>query len=84
VHPALLRGEALSDEARGDRTKAVELLSKALSAAPDDLPARLERARLFKETGRPEQGRKDLEVALRTAQLIGLDAGAIEEIRALP
>jgi tetratricopeptide (TPR) repeat protein len=84
VHPALLRLEALFDEARGDRPKAVELLSEALIAAPDELPARLERARLFKETGRPEQGRKDLEVALRTAQRIGLDAAAIEEIRALP
>jgi tetratricopeptide (TPR) repeat protein len=84
MHPALLRLEALSDEARGERSKAVELLSRALSAAPDDLPMHLERARLFKETGFPEQGRKDLQAALRTAELIGLDRAAVDEIRALP
>jgi serine/threonine protein kinase len=84
VHVALLRLEALSDEARGERSRAVEVLSRALTAAPDDLPARLERARLLKETGKSEPSRKDLQAALRTADLAGLSRAAIDEIRALP
>jgi len=84
VHAALLRLEALSDEARGERLRAAELLSRALSAAPEDLVAHLERARLLKETGHPEQSRKDLQAALRTAEVAGMSKAAIDEIRALP
>jgi serine/threonine protein kinase len=84
VHAALLRLEALSDEARGERSRAVEVLSRALSAAPDDLQARLERARLLKELGRPEQSKKDIQAALRRAEIAGISRAAIEEIRALP
>jgi len=84
VHAALLRLEALFDEARGERPRAAELLSRALSAAPDDLVAHLERARLLKETGYSEQSRKDIQAALRMAEVAGMTRGAIDEIRSLP
>ncbi|HVR83050.1 MAG TPA: protein kinase [Planctomycetota bacterium] len=84
VHAGLLRLEALSDEARGERSRAAELLSRALRAAPEDLQARLERARLLKELGRSEQSRKEIQAALRTAETAGLGKAAIDEIRDLP
>ncbi|HLY76083.1 MAG TPA: protein kinase [Planctomycetota bacterium] len=83
VHPALLRLEAQSDEARGERARAVEALTRALSSAPDDLQARLERARLLKELGRSEQSRKDIQAALRGAELAGINKAAMDEIRSL-
>ena len=84
IHAALLRLEALSDEARGERSRAAELLSRALTAAPDDLLARLELARVLHELGRTDQARGEVQAALRTAEIVGLSASAINEIRALP
>jgi len=83
VHAALLRLEALSDDARGERGMAVDILSRALIAAPKDLQARLERARLLRELGRLEQSRKDIQAALRMAESVDLGRAAIDEIRAL-
>lgn len=49
-HAGLLRLEGLLLEARGEKTKALEVYGRALKEAPDFLPARLARLRLLRLT----------------------------------
>ena len=84
VHAALLRSEALACEQRGDRVRGLELLGRAMVAAPGYLQARLARAQVLKELGKPDSSASEVQGALRSARDLGLGPRALEEIRSLP
>jgi tetratricopeptide (TPR) repeat protein len=80
THAGLLRLEALLHEARGDKDKALEALARSLALAPDFLPARLARARLLRQTKKPEEAAAELKAAQHQAELWGLSLSELDTL----
>ena len=79
VHPAALRLEA----AHANPSEAASILARAVSSCPEDLPARMARARLLAGRGDRAGAGKEAEAAARLAEAMGLPEAARREIAGL-
>ncbi|HEX7896976.1 MAG TPA: protein kinase [Planctomycetota bacterium] len=81
THAGLLRLEALLHDARGEKEKALDALTRSLALAPDFLPSRLARALLLQQTKATEQAAAELQAARRQAELWGLSVSDLDSLR---